>query len=246
MAIQELQKTGFEKWKEGIDEAVGNAKWDSWDCEIKAAVGEYNRHLSGVAKYMSLDWLLIKAMVWVETGAKSAEWSTRPMQIGITGDPGMASLLSGKEGSDLILPPAWRGRLTAASIRTNPAHNIRAGVGYLLMRMADSVYQSVLDETGKPYDVTVKPGDSLDKIARAEGSTVEALRELNPTVSMLRPGQVLKCQKASIQRVITGWRHISTASISRRYNGGGDPNYTKKLDYVLPLLQKGGVALCAE
>ena len=29
------------------------------------------------------------------------------MQIGVPGDPGLASLLSTKEGGELILPPAW-------------------------------------------------------------------------------------------------------------------------------------------
>lgn len=33
------------------------------------AVNEYNQHLSGKAGNVSLDWKLIKAMVWVKTGA---------------------------------------------------------------------------------------------------------------------------------------------------------------------------------
>ena len=28
------------------------------------------------------------------------------------------------------------------------------------------------------------------------------------------------------------------------WDGGGDPNYARKLDYVLPLLRKGKVAVC--
>jgi len=210
------------------------------------AVNEYNRHLSGTAGYRSLDWRLVKAMIWVETGADNSEWNSKPMRIGVAGDPGMTSFLSGHEGGDLILPPAWKGRLTTGSVRTIPAHNIRAGIGYLLMRMADYEYRSVLGADSKVYEIAVKPGDSLDKIAKAQGSTVDTLRKLNPTAAVLRPGQVLKYQKASVQRVITSWRHMSTTLMAQRYNGGGDPNYAKKLDYTLSLVRKGRVVLCAQ
>ena len=158
----------------------------------------------------------------------------------------MTSLLSGREGGDLILPPAWKGRLTTGSVRTLPAHNIRAGIGYLLMRMAHFEYRSQPDEDAKVHEVVVKPGDSLDKIARVHGSTVDVLRQLNPTAAVLRPGQVLKYQKASMRRVITSWRHLSTATIAQRYNGGGDANYTRKLDHALSLVRTGEAAPCAQ
>ena len=245
MATQSPPRTGFEKWQDGINKAVGDAKWNSWDCEIQTAINEYDRHLSGTAGYLPLDWQIIKAMTWVESGANHAEWKSKPMQIGVTGDPGMASLLSSQEGGDLILPPAWKGRLTAGSVRTIPAHNIRAGIGYLLMRMASFEYRSTLAADTKIYQVTVKPGDSLDKIAKVQGSTVEVLQKLNPTAGALRPGQVLVYQRASVQRAITSWRRISTALIAQRYNGGGDPLYAKKLDHALSLVREGKAALCA-
>jgi len=84
------------------------------------------------------------------------------------------------------------------------------------------------------------------KIAKAHGSTVDTLKKLNPTAAVLRPGQVLKYQKASVQRVITSWRHMSTTLIARRYNGGRDPYYAKKLDYALSLIRQGKVVLCAK
>ncbi len=126
-------KTGFEKWQDGINKAVNNSKWDYWDCEIQRTVMAYNRHLARSAGYVSLNWKLIKAMVWVEMGANHSEWCFRPMQIGVKGDPGMKSFLFGKEGGALILPPVWKTILTADSVRTNPENNIRAGVGYLLI-----------------------------------------------------------------------------------------------------------------
>ena len=244
MTVQAAPKTGFEKWQEGINQALSNTKWNAWDCEIQLAVNEYNHHLSGTSGYMPLDWQLIKTMLWVETGASSSEWNSKPMQIGVAGDPGLTSFLSGKEGGDLILPTAWKGRLTMGSVRSIPAHNIRAGIGYLLMRMANFEHRNVLAADAKVYEVTVKPGDSLDKIAKAQGSAIETLKKLNPTATVLRPGQVLKYQKASVQRVIANWRHISTTLIAQRYNGGGDPNYAKKLDYALSLVRQGKAVAC--
>ncbi|UMT90427.1 LysM peptidoglycan-binding domain-containing protein [Paracidovorax citrulli] len=244
MITQDSMKTGFERWQEGIDKAAQDERWNYWDCEIQAAVNEYNQHLAGIAGYIPLDWYFIKSMVWVETGANSSEWKIKPMQIGVPGDPGMASLLSGNEGGDLILPPHWKSKLTPNSIRTIPQHNLRAGIGYLLMRMGNYEYRSLPSADGKLYEVVVSPGDSFDKIARKNGSTVETIRKLNPHILLLRPGQMLKYQKSSVQRIIRNWRILSTQMAAQRYNGGGDPNYARKLDYVLPLLRKGKVAVC--
>ncbi|WP_341809923.1 LysM domain-containing protein [Paraburkholderia tuberum] len=210
------------------------------------AVHEYNRHLRGNSGYIPLDWQLIKAMLWVETGAHDPQWNAKPMQIGVAGDPGLASLLSRKEGGDLIVPSAWIGRLTMASVRTIPAYNIRAGIGYLLMRMAHFKYRSVLGADPEVYEIAVRPGDSLDKMARAQGTTIDTLKKLNPTATVLRPGQVLKYRKGSVQNAVTGWRPMSAPVIAERYNGGGDPNYARKLDYALSMVRKGKVALCAQ
>ncbi|WP_175798981.1 LysM peptidoglycan-binding domain-containing protein [Burkholderia ambifaria] len=247
MAVQEPAKSGFEKWQDGIGAAVGDVEWDIWDCEIQMAVSEYNRHLSGAAGYRPLDWLLIKAMLWVETGANSSEWKIKPLQIGVSGDPALTSFLSGNEGGDLILPSAWKGQLTVGSARANPAHNLMAGIGYLLMRMAIFEHRSVPGADARVYDVTVKPGDSFDKIAKAQGSTTEVLKKLNPMTTMLRPGQVLKCQKASIQRVITAWRPFSATSVALRYNSmRRDPNYAKKLDFAWNVVRKGKETSCVQ
>lgn len=72
-------KSRFESWQDYINDAVVNpAKWNAYDCDIQTAVNEYNQHLFGVAGYMPLNWQLIKAMTWVETGAgKSAGELTR-------------------------------------------------------------------------------------------------------------------------------------------------------------------------
>jgi len=247
MAGQTQPKTGFEKWKDGIDKAKDNPKWNAWDCEIQKAVNEYNDHLSNTPGYVRLDWQAIKAVLWVESGPHKADWNFKPMQIGIIDDPGMDSFLFGKEGGDLILPSTWKGRLKPETVRTMPAHNIRAGIGYLLMRMAYYEYRSVLDSDTKVYEITVKPGDTFDRIAKRQGSTSGIMTALNPTVDprRLRPGQVVKYQKASLQRVITGWRRVSAGLMADRYNGGGDLKYAKRFDYALSAVRKGGAAICA-
>lgn len=112
--------------------------------------------------------------------------------------------------------------------------------------MANFEHRSLLGADSKVYEVTVKPGDSLAKIAKAQGSTIDTLKKLNPTAAVLRPGQMLKYQKASLQRVITSWRHISTTLIAQPYYGGGDPNYAKELDHALSLVSKGKAVVCAQ
>ena len=245
MASQKSPKTGFEKWQEGLSLAVSNAKWNAWDCDIQIAVNEYNRHLAGIAGYAALDWKLVKAMVWVETGADSAEWKIKPLQIGVPGDPGLKAFLAGNEGGDLIVPKIFKDRLTTGSVQSIPVHNIQAGIGYLLMRMAIFEHRSIPNDDSRIYEIAIRAGDHLDKIAKSHASTIDILRKLNPTANVLRAGQTLKLQKASVQRIITRWRHISPMSISQRYNGGGDSNYTKKLEFALSLVRHRSKALCA-
>lgn len=244
MTIAELQQSGFEKWKQGIERAEKDPKWNYWDCEIMSAVKEFNSCLSGVASYVDLDWRMIKAMVWVETGANSSEWNIKPLQIGVAGDPGLTSLLSKVEGGDLILPPALKKIITIESARNRPTVNIRAGIGYLLMRAAIFEYKSVTDPSSDIFEVVVRAGDSFEKIAKQQGSTTEILIKLNPGMKILSPGSKIKCQRASTKRVIQGWRRIDTKMIADRYNGGGDKNYKNKLDFALKIISKTKAKSC--
>jgi hypothetical protein len=79
------RKNPFDRWTNGIEKAVSNRKWDVYDCEIRMIAGEYNVHLQTTPGYKPLDWRLVKAMIWTETGAGSPEWKTKPMQIGVAG-----------------------------------------------------------------------------------------------------------------------------------------------------------------
>ena len=86
-------------------------------------------------------------------------------------------------------------------------------------------------------------GLALDKIARAQGSTLAEMRALNPNAATLKPGQVVKYRKAAMRKVITGWRPVTTQNIAVLYNHG-DSAYIRKLDYVLTLIPKIGTAAC--
>jgi len=52
------------------------------------------------------------------------------------------------------------------------------------MRLANYEYRSILDADRKTYEVTIKRGDSLTKIADTYNSTIEALRKLNPEIAL--------------------------------------------------------------
>ncbi|WP_196933751.1 LysM peptidoglycan-binding domain-containing protein [Pseudacidovorax intermedius] len=116
--------------------------------------------------------------------------------------------------------------------------------GYRLMRLARFGFKSGVDPGANVYAVTVKAGDSLERIARREGSTVEHLKRLNAGALVLRPGQVLKCQKATTRRVIVGWIAMRASTVATYYNAGGDSHYASKLDYAWATVRRRRAALC--
>ncbi len=232
-------KTRYELWQETIDGALKDARWSEYDCDIQRAVTQYNRHLRNTPGYMSLDWRLIKAMVWTESGGpNNRAWRNNPIQIGNPGDPGLRALLSDKEGGPLIIPPELKDKLSIASALATPQMNIRAGIAYLLMRLAQYSVGTVPDQNDtKTYEAVVKAGDSLDRIARAGGTTVDTIRRLNSGTAVLRPGQVLKYEKAAVQKIIVMWNMATPLTIATRYNIG-DPDYARKLEYCLAVMRK--------
>lgn len=223
------------QWKQTIDGALKNPKWNEYDCEIQRAVAQFNRHLTGVAGYLPLDWRMVKAMLWTESGGPTNRaWVNNPMQIGVNGDPGLRALLGVLEGGPLIIPPELKTTLTVAAAKTSPAANIRAGIAYLLMRLARYGFQTFPDND-TVYVVTSKRGDSFARIAQREGSTRATLERLNPGLPVLPPNHAVKCQKASVRKVITGWRAVTPMSIARFYNTR-EPVYAQKLQYCLSLI----------
>lgn len=230
-------------WQESINSALNDTAWRFWDGEIQRTVDAYNKHLADTPGYQPLSGTLIKAVLWAETGARHGEWYTRPMRGGASNDDGLCAFLRGTEGGELIIPPAWKLLLLSGSVRTRPEYTLRADVGYLLKRMALFSHQSIVAAGGKIFDITVKPGDSIEKIARHQGATVEVMLRLNPgaDLSRLHAGQVLKCRRASIKRCITGWRAMEAETIAQRY-GSDDPLYATKLRYAFEVIEKGKAA----
>lgn len=97
-----------------------------------------------------------------------------------------------------------------------------------------------INKDHKVYAAVVKPGDTLYKVARANGSTVDTLKKLNPGAFFLKPGQTLKYHKAALQKIIVGWNLVTTSTVAARYNVG-DPAYAKKLNYCLSTMRKSAV-----
>jgi hypothetical protein len=233
------QKSGYERWRDTIDTALTDRRWHEYDCDIRRVVDEFNRHLAGVADFRALDWRIIKAIIWTETGGPNrSAWASNPMQLGKTGDPGLRALLFCNEGGDLVLPPGMKKRLIGTSIDGNPVMNMRAGTGYLLMRLARYRIGTVPDSSDPGiYTVVVRKGDSYSTLARANRTTVDTLKRLNRNAASLGVGQTLRYQKASVAKIIDGWELPTCQRIAIRYNVG-DSEYSRKLDYCLVVIRK--------
>lgn len=225
-----------QKWKDTVDLAKDDPGWDAHDATIKVQITAYQARLSQVPGFTSPNLWLFKALLWTESGGPSnASWTTRPLQIGNAGDPAYDVLKDAKEGSHLIMDAALQSDLKAGNINI-PDVNIRAGMAYLYTRLGKYAIKSVRDPSATaPMMHTVATGDNYSKIANEKGTTVDELKASNPTVrpSALQIGQVLKYYKAENKMVIAGWRTVDTKMVAARYNGGGDPNYAAKLDYII-------------
>lgn len=49
-------RTAYERWQEGLDQAVRDRKWNVYDCEITMTVDEFNLHLNRTPGFKALDW----------------------------------------------------------------------------------------------------------------------------------------------------------------------------------------------
>lgn len=74
-------RSKFELWQDTIDHSSKDSRWNNYDCDIKRVVGEYNQHLLNQGHYRPLDWRLIKAMIWTESGGPdNRAWKRNPMR----------------------------------------------------------------------------------------------------------------------------------------------------------------------
>lgn len=233
-----------DRWKKTVEDGISNRAWDAYDLTIQAEVEGYNSRFAGTQGYTLVDWKLIKAMLWSESGGPTnASWMTRPMQIGNKGDKGLAALklglkgFQGSEGTDIIMSAKLKKDLEAGNINT-PTLNVRAGIAYIFSRMARSEVQSIVENpSAPPLTHVVAANENLDVIAGKVGSTLEVMRQLNGT-KVLHVGDKVLYRKAKPGRVITGWREFTTQGIADRYNVTGDACYKQKLDHVLELFKR--------
>ncbi len=222
-----------QRWKDTVKLGIKDTKWDQYDSTIKSEVAAYSKKFPALAS--KVDWLLLKALLWTESGGPSnASWATRPMQIGNPNDAGYGVLRNGGEASSLIMNAALKQSIASGSINA-PDVNIKAGLAYLYTRMAESNIISIRDiRDPKQYEYEVVSGDTLKKISKKVGTTIFELKRLNPSAShIIRPKKKLKYIKASMQRSIYAWRKFDADTVAIRYNGLGDRNYSEKLSYIL-------------
>ncbi|SEG17762.1 hypothetical protein SAMN05421819_2072 [Bryocella elongata] len=237
------------KWEKGLQDAVlaNPGPWNSYDDDIKAALAIYTAKLSSIPGYQEPDWKLIKAMIWVETGALNSQWTTAPMQIGVNGDPGLRELLRTPQGQ-LILPASYRGILTEANVPKDGHLNIEAGIGYLLKIQAKFGWVPALS-TDRPEHVTMNQQAALARFGVCtiwelpEAQLVSTMEEpMLPPISVIPVLPPAKSahgphKKAAPKKIlgITGWKTLTPEFVGAHYNAG-DGNYAKKLRYAMDLM----------
>ncbi len=236
-----------EAWVRGIPHNPLEPAWSVYDTDIAATVRIYNDYLARQAGFRPLPPLLIKAMCWTETGAESIKWKSRPMQIGNTGDAGLAELLSTKPASMLILPPSFRKggmyELTFSNVRTLPVFNIRAGVGYLLLRASTLIKTPVIDDNGQFFADTVRKHDTLFNMSRRDSTTIQELQTSNPSslTRRLQPETTLRFRHISIEDTFSFTR-IDAYQAASTYNNNAVEEYTNTLNYCIWVLNGGAQA----
>ena len=214
-----------------------DARWSSWDGDIKTEVASYNKKFASTSGYAALDWRLIKAQVWTEVmgGPDTSDWWSRPMQIGkFAADKGLKVIRDGLDHSDLITDKKLRDDLAKDSTGTN---NIRAGVAYDVHLCANYSRVEIIDNPAVKVHVVTK-GEVLETIAKAEKTTVHNLESQNGLTasSTLSLGQKLNFQLAHWEWQISGWDPWMDAI--KAYNGGGDPDYMTKINRNLAKVKK--------
>ena len=148
--------------------------WNAYDQDTQNIVLQYNGYLRNTPGYQSLDWQLIKAMLWVETSptAPDNQWDTAPMQSANKGDVGWSDMMNNGNKMSLIVPPNLRSAVGTPGL--SASDNIAAGVGYLLYRAAEFGQKTQVDKNNIK-SVFVSPDDSLCSIARKVGTTEQMI-----------------------------------------------------------------------
>jgi LysM repeat protein len=228
------------RWTSTIDTGKFEPNARVYDSTLQQHVGDYNRRLGAISGYVTVDWKLMRAVVWVESGGpKTLAWTGRVMHIGSSGDPRLSAVKSGEGATSVIVPQTTRDRLASADARTinEPFFNIEVGIAYLWLRMCKSEVGTIIDDP-TVYSHTLASGETASSVAQKNGTTVEDIRATNPglNIDRLSPGDVLRFHKARTGRKITGWYAFTPDNIASRCNVG-DLDYAEKLRYVMEALK---------
>jgi hypothetical protein len=157
------------------------------------------------------------------------------MQIGNAGDPAYDVLKTGSEHSRLIMDTQLVTDLKTGNIAIANL-NIRAAMAYMFTRAVQTTQKLFIDNPALLVHV-VKKRESLASIALTESTTIPDLVNCNPKATAgLQPGDKLSFHKSQMGYAISGWLTITPDFLADRYNGGGDPDYADKLNYVLSKL----------
>ncbi|MDE1906100.1 MAG: LysM peptidoglycan-binding domain-containing protein [Rhodospirillales bacterium] len=227
---------------EGLPFPARALSWNAYDQDIQSIVSAYNSYLQSTPGFSQLDWHLVKAMAWTETGPYAArdQWETAPMQSANPGDLGWSDLMRQQNKMQDIVPPNLRSAV--ASARLTPQNNIAAGVGILLQHAAIWGPKATIDKKDV-RTVTTQKGDSLYIIAKRAGTTEQVLKDMNAGTRLdpLRPGMVLKYAPAKTVTAITGWRSISPQSTYTLYNHHPGSDYGHKVEFLYDLIKRNNI-----
>jgi len=200
--------------------------------------------------------LCIRAMIFVESGgpagpSKGKMFDEFPMQVGYRkADKALGAMQAGvasakaTQGAGIVPTPAVMGILRASLEKNGRAWlqgtaNVRLGINYIFMLQVRQMKQVSKQKVGPPELYVVGSGDSLEKIAKRQGSTVEAILLANLGVTkttLLKKGDKLEVPPAEHspamvfgdppkENEVPDWLH-------KRYNVG-DASYPAKLRYVM-------------
>jgi hypothetical protein len=223
-------------FKAGMDAAIANPKSNDYDQLIKDQLAAYKSRFGFTPGFPTLDWKLFKALLLVESGGPAGTvWTGKVMQIGNAGDPAYDVLKTGSEHSRLIMDTQLVTDLKTGNIAIANL-NIRAAMAYMFTRAVQTTQKLFIDNPALLVHV-VKKRESLASIALTESTTIPDLVNCNPKATAgLQPGDKLSFHKSQMGYAISGWLTITPDFLADRYNGGGDPDYADKLNYVLSKL----------
>lgn len=214
--------------------------WDEYDQDIKNAVDEANARFRRTPGYVTLDWKIVKAIVWTEIlgGPTIPAWKYRPMQMGNSGDTGWETLTEDKSiqkkdptamGKVHAIAPSDLKAEMLAKGRNDPQINIRAGVFWLCYKAA-RFKDATVDDSSAIQQYTLQnneyPSTVWGKLKTTQDVIMHDSHLSDAAVRSLPPHFVIHFHLAHTASQISRWGTWDIAV--HDYNGKGDDNYMPK------------------